>query len=162
MGLFPVSSRHLVPTLALSVLVLAGCGAEQAAKDGKGGAGKDKAAVGPAVAVMVADITKEYKADEKAADGKYKDKIVEFEGVLFVPPDAKGDNSVMLLLRDPAATEPSPNIVRCIVSASQKDKAMALKSGQKVKAKGQCGGQVGMFVDVYSGELLEVGPPPKE
>jgi hypothetical protein len=151
------SPRYLLLSLIVAALIVSGCakgdGKDAKTKDG----GKDKS--GPPVTVVVADVIKEYKADAGAADKKYKDKVIEFEGIVFVPPDPA---TSMLLVKDPGATEPAPTTMRCMVAPAHVDKARALKIDQKVKVKGQCGGSIGMFVDVINAELVEAGPAPKQ
>lgn len=140
-------------SLAASVLILGGCNKASSSKDGKGGseASKDSAPV----TVVVADIIKESKADKAATDKKYMDKVIEFEGLVFVRPDPA---TTMLLVKDPGDKEQSPATIKCLVGAAHIDKARALKPDQKVKVKGTYAGIGGDFINVINAELIEDGP----
>lgn len=148
------SPRYAMLALAASILILGGCNKGDNTKDARGSqASKDSAPV----TVVVADLIKESKADAAATDKKYMDKVIEFEGLVFVPPDPV---TTMLLVKDPGAKEPAPGTIKCMVGSAHIDKARALKPEQKVKVKGLYGGIGGDFVNVINAELIEIGPAP--
>jgi hypothetical protein len=89
-----------------------------------------------AIAVTADQINKEFKSDRTGADKKYKDKVIEVEGVLYSPPAVDDARQPFILLKDASDKSPVPPLVRFVFEAAGKDKVMALKQGQKVKARG--------------------------
>jgi hypothetical protein len=94
----------------------------------------------PNVAAMKADVTftaaalaKEYGADEKAADAKYLNKIIEVSGTISeVQDNQDGGKMVILATEDPAQG----------VQCSMIDKSAKYTVGQQVTVKGKCSGQL--------------------
>jgi hypothetical protein len=95
----------------------------------------------PALPVTVDQLIQDYARDVKAADARYKDKWLLVEAVVFELKGTKsGADSVVL----EGAGEKDGNLLRISAAypADRKNDFAALKKGDKVKIKGECGGQV--------------------
>jgi hypothetical protein len=133
----------LRPAAVLAVLVLAGCGGTTS-KPADGGPSKDGGQSDPdkaEVKVNADALAREYATDAKAADAKYKSKVVEVEGVAKNPTVGVGDPAVTV----GEHKGPGMDLPLLVVAAFRKaegDKVGKLTQGQKVKVRGKClGGQ---------------------
>jgi hypothetical protein len=85
--------------------------------------------------VSAADLTKAYATDEKAAEGKYKEKVVLVEGV--VVEIRKGGFGDTLTLEGFDEKSDKPVRVWAAVAGDNKAAFEALKKGDKVKIRGE-------------------------
>ncbi len=91
----------------------------------------------PAIAVSAVRLTRDYAGDDKAADGRYREKVLVVEGTVFGRKDAEQSVEVVLEGFDEKALFP----VRVVANAAgRKEEFAGLKKGDKVKIKGECGG----------------------
>ena len=111
---------------------------------------------GPAVNVTGEDISTAYKAGPKAADAKYKDKVVLIEGTLEAF-DLFGDVTYVRLRGDGNAGQ-GGIVPRVTVAASELNKFLTASRGQIVKVRGRCIGLSGPFVDIVGGKHEGNGP----
>jgi hypothetical protein len=75
----------------------------------------------------------EFKADEKVAFAKYKDKVVQVSGELAeIKQDASGDTELILNTDDPSA--------HVVVTLKKGDQATETKAGTTIEIKGICNG----------------------
>ncbi len=90
----------------------------------------------PAVFVTAVDLTKAYN-DEKAADGRYKDKWLVVEGKVS---EVNNGEFASVILE--GFDEKADKVIRVKVSYSldRKDAAATIRRGDKVKLKGECTG----------------------
>jgi hypothetical protein len=99
----------------------------------------------PALPVTAAQLTRDYVADEKAADAKYTDKYLLLEGIVV---ELKEKGSVLhVILEGHDEKSPTPVRVAAAYPADRKDEFVRLKKGDKIKIKGKCGGR-------FLGEVL--------
>jgi hypothetical protein len=99
----------------------------------------------PTVAVAAAQLTRDFLADEKAADVRYKDRALLVEGTVV---GFKEEGDVRRLLLG-GHNEQSPVAVRVLVACAAQDREQlgSLKAGDKVRIRGQCAG-------LFLGEVL--------
>ena len=94
----------------------------------------------PAVAVTADQLTEAYAKDAKDADAKYKDKWLLVEGVVSELQAGKsGADSV--ILEGTGKKDGKPLRISAAYPADRKNDFAALKKGDKVKVKGECGGE---------------------
>jgi hypothetical protein len=147
----------LRPVALLAVfLIAAGCsGPTSAPSGGGGGPGQEVKADFKLKAV---DLAKEYDADKAAADGKYKDKVVELDAEASMLTLRPGD-VVMTVAQLPA---PPGKVLGRMVMASfegpEKDKLLALSKGQKIKVRAKVFGDFAGNVSLGNATILETGP----
>jgi hypothetical protein len=92
----------------------------------------------PTIKVSAADLTKAYATDEKAAEEKYKEKVVLVDGV--VVEIKKGGFGDTLILEGFDEKSDKPVRVSAGIPAEKKEEFAALKKGDKVKIKGEFSG----------------------
>lgn len=83
------------------------------------------------------DLVKEFIADEKAATAKYKDKIVEVEGVVNTANQELHKGSFSLTGAKKTPTDIAQLLVFCNPVPSQQPRMPWLAKGQKVRVRGQ-------------------------
>jgi uncharacterized protein (DUF1330 family) len=109
------------------------------------------------------DLAKEYEADPKAADLKYKGKWLLVEGKVSDVVLGYADDVTVVLRgfnKDPKKAILGHS-ARCHLNKDDTARAANLTKGQKVTVKGECnGGALAFFIDLLKGELVEVGPDP--
>ena len=83
------------------------------------------------IAISAADLSKEYGADEKAADAKYLNKAIEVSGTISEI-DNNQDGGVMVIMQtaDPATG----------VQCTMREKGITVTKGQNIVIKGFCSG----------------------
>lgn len=86
------------------------------------------------IAVTIDTLLLDFEKNEKVANKKYLDKIIETEGVIKSIEVNKG--STFLLLSE----ENNDNNVICYLEEFENKKILSLKTGQRVKVKGICTG----------------------
>jgi hypothetical protein len=103
----------------------------------------------PAIPVTADRLSEDYAKDEKAADAKYKDKWLLVEGTISELKDAQaGADSV--ILDGAGKKDGKPLRIKAAYPADRKSDFAALKKGDKVKIKGECGGCFGTISLSYS------------
>jgi hypothetical protein len=93
----------------------------------------------PAIRVSAEQLTKDYVADEKAADAGYKDKYLLVDGTVVQLKEKGSVHHVILEGHDEKS--PTPVRVSAAYAADRKEEFAHLKKGSKVKIKGECGGR---------------------
>jgi uncharacterized Zn-finger protein len=102
----------------------------------------DKPVEGPALPVAVLDLIQEYEANEVAADGRYKDKIVLVTGrVTKVAKDILGSPYILLDGGVLSITQ-----VQCSFPDSAQARLADLAIGQVVSVRGRCNGKLLLVV----------------
>jgi hypothetical protein len=113
------------------------------------------------------EFTKEFIDDKQAADAKYKDKIIELEGIVYAAQRAQnyhGNTMVWLYGSeiDPKERIPRRVDVHCLLTPEQSPKGLLLTQDQKARVKAKFsdsgGGKVSGGVFLVEGELAELGP----
>jgi hypothetical protein len=105
----------------------------------------------PAIAVTSTELSRGYAADRKAADAKYRRKWLKVEGVVIeTRPD---DKAVVLRGSDEKTREPVPVVASC--KGMDEDAVGRVKVGDSITIKGECYGQFGQEVRIYSARLME-------
>jgi hypothetical protein len=99
----------------------------------------------PTLAVSAVQLTREYARDEKAADARYRGKFLLVEGIVRELREKADAFSIVLEGFDETALSPVRVAVAC--PAERKEEFAHLKRGNKVKIKGECGGN-------FLGEVL--------
>jgi hypothetical protein len=91
----------------------------------------------PAVAVSAVRLTRDYAGDEKAADAKYREKCLVVEGT--VRERRECDKAALVVLEgfDEKALFPLRVVAK---AAERKEEFAGLKKGDRVKVRGECGG----------------------
>jgi hypothetical protein len=96
----------------------------------------------PAIPVTADRLTADYARDEKAADARYRDRWLVVEGVVSELKEAKsGADSV--ILEGAGMKDGKPLRIVAAYPADRKPDFAALKKGDRVKIKGECGGCFG-------------------
>src|SRR5262245_33123810 len=152
-------------SVALAV-ALVGCGGGD--KEGGGGKGgiDDEAAkrgkqAGPAkpdFSVTAEVLAKEFLAEEKATDTKYKDKVIEISGpvsqLIFA------DDTAVVNLK--GANKDEKDILgvsfNCGLQPGHRDAGARLNKGQKVQLVGKYQAKLGSFVNLYDCSVKELEP----
>jgi hypothetical protein len=163
-------SRHGARWLIAGCLAFAaGCGGPGSSPPagtapGKGPGTPAAAVDKPEVKTTAEGLAKEVLADEKAAGGKYKDKVVELEGAVEFANAVIGDGRMFHL----AGAKKKPTDVVglnlfCVPAAADKDKVWWLGKGQKVKVVGRVTGVTssGVYLDQCTVTELEPSPTPR-
>jgi hypothetical protein len=124
---------------------------------------KDRATTEPPAFTLAAEeLGKAYRTNKVAAEAKYKDKRLAVEGAV-TDLDLDPQGIVVLRLEGyQASKNDPPNQVRCLLSATQTDRALRLGRGQKVKVQGKCNDYIAsLFINLAEAELVqEIGPDP--
>jgi hypothetical protein len=139
--------RCLVTTLVLLlVAALAGTG--------RGAAEEPKKPSAKPLVLSAVQLTSEYRADERAANRKYKDKDVLLDGVVVDVQQRPRDTTILSL-----KGSPGENLLEIKVACLFDDAAAVAKltAGQKVKVRGTCRGVCGRVV-VENCQIVEVVP----
>jgi hypothetical protein len=116
----------------------------------------------PDFTLKAVDLCKEYEADPAAAEAKYRGKWLLVEGEVNpngVRPGFMMGLSVELGQYKPDADK-SGRSVRADMASGWEAKAQALSDRQRVKIKGKCQGDAGLWVDLIQCELVEAGADP--
>jgi hypothetical protein len=88
------------------------------------------------VAVSAAQLTRDYAGDEKAADAKYREKCLVVEGTVRERKEGKALEVVL-----EGFDEKSLFPLRVVADATGRKREFAgLKKGDRVKVRGECGG----------------------
>jgi hypothetical protein len=116
---------------------------------------KSAAADAAATKVTAEQLARDYQADERAADKKYKGKVLLLSGEVVAAWSVDGDVRVML-----KGIAPAKLVVLEFKRAFQ-DRARSLNSGQPVTVKGRSAGLVSDFPWVRDCELVKSGPEKK-
>jgi hypothetical protein len=97
-----------------------------------------EAAPEPTAAVPAARLTRDFVADEIAADGRYKDRALLVEGTVAGVKEDGGARRLLLEGHD----EKSPVPVRVLVAFPEqhREQFAPLKKGDRVRLRGQCAG----------------------
>jgi hypothetical protein len=106
----------------------------------------------PAIAVSAVRLTRDYAGDEKAADGRYREKVLVVEGTVYERKE--GDKTVEVVLEgfDEKALFP----VRVVADAAgRREEFAGLSKGDRVKIKGECGGNFLGEVRVRGARLVK-------
>jgi hypothetical protein len=146
-----------------AALLAVGCGGGTSSSSGSGPKADDKKDDKPAprnadFKTTSEELCKEFTTDKEAAGKKYKDKILEVEGVVDMVMASPPTIMIKGFVPEGKALGYS---TRFAPSAQDQAKALNLTKGQKLKIKGKFGGEVaGIFVDVNDVELVEVGADP--
>ena len=139
--------------LACGLVMAAGCAKTDTAKPGTGsgvtGAKDDGPATNPEIKTTAEAMAKEVIADEKAAEAKYKDKVVEVEGkVQYANKTLGNDRMISLAGAKKMPTDVVALNISCIPAVANLDKAWELGRGQKVKVVGKVVGISAGFLGV--------------
>jgi hypothetical protein len=94
----------------------------------------------PAIKVKAGDLLKEYSTNAIAADGKYKDKVIEVTGKFNSVQKAIGLGFDLQLLAEDA-DELNAVFVHCFLTEAGQTEAGKLKGGEKITVQGTCDGQ---------------------
>lgn len=96
---------------------------------------KDLTGLKPTVTVSAVDFIKDFSKDDKAAEGKYIDKVVEVKGIVK---EAKKDEKgfYTIVLGDTSAM----SSVRCSMDGDHSDAFKNLSRGNNLSVKGICTG----------------------
>ena len=89
------------------------------------------AANGKAILFRADDLAKEYNKDEKAADAKYLNKVIEVTGMVSEV-DNNQDGGIMAILQ---TTDPSVGI-----QCTMREKKVVITKGQEITIRGFCSG----------------------
>ena len=90
-----------------------------------------KAENATAIVFKADDLYKEYNKDEKAADGKYLNKVIEVTGTI-AETEKNGDGGIMAVL---GTSDPSAGI-----QCAMREKNLTLDKGKEVTIRGFCTG----------------------
>jgi hypothetical protein len=108
----------------------------------------------PAIKVTTDELTEAYAKDAKAADEKYKDKWLLVEGTVSeLKPGTSGADSV--ILEGSGKKDGKPIRIAAAYPADRKGDFTALKKGDKVKFKGECGGEFGGTISLSYSILVK-------
>jgi len=158
------TTTTMVLALFAVTLLLSGCGKEgkdSTPGDGKkGGDGGTPNAQGTPITVNAKQLAKDYATDAKAADAKYKDKMLETEGIVNVVVRDTGKVHVSLLGHKKKETDIIGLDVHCVMAPATWDKAVLLGKGQKVKVTGKAAGSNPLAVYLMDCTLTELSENP--
>jgi hypothetical protein len=94
----------------------------------------------PAMPVTADWLTREYARDGQAADSRYRDKWLLVEGVVADLEQPKSGAECVVL--EGAGTKDGKRLrIKAAYPADRKKDFAALKKGDKIKIKGECGGE---------------------
>jgi hypothetical protein len=171
----------LLAAVAAGTALLAGCGKEPAATpdasltaDGPRKPGRTVrpgttqgspvvSIPGPPLAVTVDQLAKDFQADDRVAEGKYKNRWLLVDGLCkeAYERDIAGTVSRLFYFKD--YTDPITRYtwaVKCTADASHWPAFDGLTQGQKVKVKARLAGAGSQAVSLEDGEVVEAGPDP--
>lgn len=126
-------SKHVVSLGILSVLLILALGSGSSEKDTK-----EIQSKAPAYTVTAKSLFAEYKANEVAADAKYKGKVVIVSGVIQDIGKDIADQAYIVI-----GGEGFLDGVQCTFTESQNASVARLSKGQKVTVKGEVQGKMG-------------------
>ncbi len=122
------------------------------------------------VTTDAATMGKDYGADEKAADGKYKGKVVEISGFVVMPGSpvngsamAPGPNFCVIGETKDANAFGGGSMIRCYVATVDNGRCNALGQGQPITLRGKCDGKnkdMAMFIDLKDCGIVKLGDDP--
>jgi hypothetical protein len=149
-----------VAGLSFVLVVAVGCGGSPST-DPSTDKPKPGASTTPDFKLAALDLAKEYESDKDAAEKKYKDKIVEVDGVVFNSPTARMDDAVVIIANYKA--DPKKIIGRMVMASSTKEdrqKVLKLSKDQTVKLRGKVFGDFAGNVSLAECMVVEAGPDP--
>ena len=100
---------------------------------------KDVASATPEYVISVKDLADDFHSNEKKANKKYLDKVVQIEGDIIAISTNNG-KTILTLGQKGSTTE-----IICTLDASQNKKVFTLNKGQTITVKGIC---TGFLMDV--------------
>jgi hypothetical protein len=149
---------------AAAVLLLIGCGGGGDKKDTGGGTGDGKNGPGkkevgkPDITTTAEQLAKEFLADQKAAEAKYKDKVIEISGpvtqLIF-----EGDKAVVNLKGAKKDEKDIPGVsFNCALQGGYRDAGARLGKDQKVQVVGKYHMTFASVVQLYDCTIKELEP----
>ncbi len=121
--------------------------------------GPGSAEAGPPLAVTAEQLARDFQADERKADEKYKGHWLVVDGVCKEA--WQKDDKRLFYFKD--YTDPVTRYtwrVKCLVPEPQWAAFDGLTQGQKVQVKARCSGAASQTVSLADGEVRESGPDP--
>jgi len=113
----------------------------------------------PDFTLTAVDIAKEFETD-KAAANKYKDKLVEIDGVVNFLTPRPSDTVVTLFGYKADPMKPNERFIMAVFDKPEVEKVLALAKGQKLKLRGKVQGDFAGHVSVIECVVVEAGPDP--
>jgi hypothetical protein len=158
----PILSLVSVALVLLCVLVQAGCGGSGKGPDTAPGPGPGTAKVSPQkpdFSVTALEFTKEFMTDAKAAEAKYKDKVIELTGEVRSINPREAGKSVLVLLE--GAKKDDKDIIgswtQSNLLSESVPKGLLLSRKQKVKLTGKYEMNLGFVINIANCSLEELG-----